>query len=119
MLYYREKILNAPRIQKYQDGRSMLGAGVGVPDGTLPQAVLNSQDALEKSRKLYELNLRRNFEIRRLGCFISPISCGHFYRVQNGPYANSVGEGFEINTGCAFGANLNIDKPNALNFMHN
>lgn len=106
----------------YRAGGSMRGVGAGGADGMFPQAVRNSQDAfwpLEKSRKIYEPALKEQFEVRRLGCYNCPINCGHYYVVSDGPYARSSGEGFQINTGRAFGSNLDIDDPAAIIEMHN
>lgn len=108
-------------VQKYRAGGTMVD-GAGGKDGTFPQAVRNSQDAfwpLEKSRKIYEPTLKEQHELRRLGCFNCPINCGHYYVVSEGPYAGSSGEGFQINTGRAFGSNLDIDNPEAIIAAHN
>ena len=118
----KRKLLNSEILAVYRAGGSMRFAGAGGPDGTFPQAVRNSRDdfwPLERSRKIYEPALKEGYEVRRLGCFNCPISCSHFYRVREGPYAGSAGEGFEINTGRAFGSNLDIDYPPAIIEAHN
>ena len=119
----RGKILDAEIIQIYREGGSMGFGGAGGPDGKFPQAVKNYDDEYwpeSKSRKIYEKTLKDNFEVRRLGCYnCSSISCSHFYRVSDGPYAGSAGEGFQINTARAFGSNLDIDDPSFVIAAHN
>jgi aldehyde:ferredoxin oxidoreductase len=117
----RCKLMASETISVYREGGTMLLAGAGGPDGTFPQGVQNDQDSywpLEKSYRICEPVLRENYEVRRLGCFNCPIACSHFYSVRNGPYAGSVGEGFEINSANAFGSNLDIDYPPAIIEMH-
>jgi aldehyde:ferredoxin oxidoreductase len=116
------KIMNSPIIDVYRAGGSMRFAGAGGPDGQFPQAVRNYQDSfwpLPKSRKIYEPALKLGYEIRRMGCFNCPISCSHFYRVNDGPYKGSCGEGFEINSARGFGSNLDIDYAPAIIEAHN
>lgn len=118
----RQKLLESEILAVYRAGGSMRFAGAGGADGTFPQAVRNTRDdfwPLERSRKIYEPALKEGYEVRRLGCFNCPISCSHFYRVKEGPYAGSAGEGFEINTGRAFGSNLDIDYAPAIIEAHN
>jgi aldehyde:ferredoxin oxidoreductase len=115
------KLLESETVAIYRKGGTMLLAGAGGPDGTFPQGVRNDQDsfwALEKSRRIGEPELRKRYEVRRLGCFNCPIHCSHFYAVPEGPYAGVAGEGFEINTANAFGSNLDIDDPAAILAMH-
>ncbi len=116
------KLLDSPIVAIYRAGGSMRFAGAGGANGTFPQAVRNYRDSfwpLEKSRKIYEPALKAGYEVRRLGCFNCPISCSHFYVVREGPYAGSAGEGFEINSGRAFGSNLDIDYAPAIIEAHN
>lgn len=119
----REKILEAEIIKIYREGGSMRFGGAGGPDGNFPQAVKNYDDEywpISKSRKIYEKTLKEKFEVRRLGCFnCSSISCSHFYKVSDGPFSPSAGEGFQINTARAFGSNLDIDDPNFVIAAHN
>jgi aldehyde:ferredoxin oxidoreductase len=55
-----------------------------------------------------------SFEVRKLACFNCPVSCSHVYRVTEGPYSGTIGEGVEANTIRAFGSNLDIDDPSAI-----
>jgi aldehyde:ferredoxin oxidoreductase len=117
----RRKLLESHILDVYRAGGSMRFAGAGGPDGQFPQAVRNYQDSfwpLEKSRKIYEERLKGDFEVRRLGCFGCPISCSHFYVVEDGPRAGVMGEGFEINSARAFGSNLDIDYAPAVIAAH-
>ena len=116
------KLLDSPLVAIYRAGGGMRFAGAGGAEGTFPQAVKNYRDSfwpLEKSRKIYEPALKAGYEVRRMGCFNCPISCSHFYAVKEGPYVGSAGEGFEINTGRAFGSNLDIDYAPAIIEAHN
>ena len=116
------KLMSSDIIKVYRAGGSMRFAGAGGPDGNFPQAVRNYQDSywpLEKSRRIYEPALKEGYERRKLGCFNCPISCSHFYAVEEGPYAGSAGEGFEINSARAFGSNMDIDYPPAIIEAHN
>jgi len=116
------KLMSSDIIKVYRAGGSMRFAGAGGPDGNFPQAVRNYQDSywpLEKSRRIYEPALKQGYERRKLGCFNCPISCSHFYAVEEGPYAGSAGEGFEINSARAFGSNMDIDYPPAIIEAHN
>lgn len=122
VLLCNSKLMASEYVQVYREGGPMKLGGVGGPDGNYPQSVRNAQDGywpLKKSRKIYEPALKEGYEVRRLGCFNCPISCSHFYAVQDGPYAGSAGEGFAINTARAFGSNLDIDYPPAVIEAHN
>jgi aldehyde:ferredoxin oxidoreductase len=116
------KLLRSGNVAVYRAGGSMRFAGAGGPDGTLPQAVCNTRNEFwppEKSRKISEPALKAGYEVRRMGCFACPIHCSHYYAVREGPYASSAGEGFQINSGRAFGSNLDIDYPPAIIGAHN
>ncbi len=118
----RERMLASPYLSLMREGGSMRLGGAGGPDFQGPQAVDNLQDEFwppEKSRQIAEPRLRELYQERQLGCFNCPISCSHFYRIKDGPYAGSAGEGFQVNTARGFGSNLNIDYAPALIEMHN
>jgi aldehyde:ferredoxin oxidoreductase len=115
------KLLASETVSVYREGGTMLLAGAGGPDGNFPQGVRNDQDSYwprSKSHRISEPELKRCYEVRRLGCFNCPIYCSHYYAVPDGPYAGTAGEGFEINSANAFGSNLDIDDPAAILRMH-
>jgi aldehyde:ferredoxin oxidoreductase len=115
------KLRESRVLDAYRAGGSMRFAGVGGPDGMMAQAVRNYQDSfwrLDKSRNIYETRLKEDFEVRMLGGFNCPISCSHFYAVEDGPYAGVVGEGLEINSGRAFGSNMDVDYGPAVISAH-
>ena len=118
----RQHMLSSPYLGLMRNGGSMRLGGTGGPDGTGPQSAFNTRDEfwpVAKSRQICEPTLQSRYEIRRLGCFNCPISCSHYYRVTEGPYAGSAGEGFQVNTARAFGSNLDIDCAPALIEAHN
>ncbi len=85
--------------------------------GTTAQPVRNYQDEdwdPEKTLQLKETAFRRQWEVRRTACFSCPIYCGHFYRIEEGPFRGTACEGMETNTVRAFGSNLDIDCAPAL-----
>ncbi len=61
---------------------------------------------------------KRDYEVRRLGYTSCPISCSHFYRVTDGPYAGLACEGIEINDLMNFVAKFEIDYAPAIINLH-
>ena len=120
--HVRQQMLASPYLALLREGGSMRLGGAGGPDGRGPQAVCNTRDEYwppERSRPISEPVLRAPYQVRRLGCFNCPINCSHFYAVKEGPYAGSMGEGFQVNTGRGFGSNLDINYAPALIEAHN
>jgi len=79
--------------------------------------VRNFQDdywSPEKVEKVRQEVLNEKFEIRKLACFNCPIYCSHLYRIEHGPHAGLVSEGFQLNLDWDFAGKLDIDDPVAL-----
>jgi len=93
------------------------GTQISTPMEGEDRGVRNHQDdgwTLERFAKIGWEIYRDKFEVGRLACFNCPVYCGHFYRVKEGPYAGTEGEGIEENTMRGLGTNLDIDTPEAI-----
>ncbi|MEM4251642.1 MAG: aldehyde ferredoxin oxidoreductase family protein [Candidatus Bathyarchaeia archaeon] len=58
--------------------------------------------------------LNERYEKRKLACFNCPLYCSHLYKIDSGPYAGLMCEGFQMNVDWDFSAKLDIDDPEAL-----
>ncbi|MBS7622277.1 aldehyde ferredoxin oxidoreductase family protein [Candidatus Bathyarchaeota archaeon] len=58
--------------------------------------------------------LNERYEKRKLACFNCPLHCSHLYKIDSGPYAGLMCEGFQMNVDWDFSAKLDIDDPEAL-----
>jgi len=89
------------------------GGTIAKINPNFPLPVRNYQDGNwgEKTRKIEEINFKKQYEIKRSGCFNCNIHCSHFYSIKDGPYAGLVCEGIQINAVRGFGSNLDIDDP--------
>ncbi|MEW6115061.1 MAG: aldehyde ferredoxin oxidoreductase C-terminal domain-containing protein, partial [Thermodesulfobacteriota bacterium] len=65
----------------------------------------------ERVQHLHWTVFRDRYEVRRFGCFNCPISCSHYFRVEDGPYRGTEGEGLELNAIRGLGQNFDIDNP--------
>jgi aldehyde:ferredoxin oxidoreductase len=61
---------------------------------------------------------KRDYEVRRQGYLACPLYCSHLYRIENGPYAGLVCEGFEFNDVWNFLNRLDINYPPAVIKLH-
>ncbi len=72
--------------------------------------VRNFQDGYwEKVDNVRADDLNEKFTVRRLACFGCPVPGSHWFRVPDGEFEGTKGEGFEANTIKDFGYKLDID----------
>jgi len=79
--------------------------------------VRNFQDDYWDSKKIDKIRqeaLNEKYEKRKLSCFNCPVYCSHFYKIDSGPYAGLMCEGFQTNIDWDFSAKLDIDDPVSL-----
>jgi len=73
---------------------------------------------LQKMKKTMPDVYEKEYEVKRQGYFACPLYCSHIYRIERGPYAGLVCEGFEFNDVWNFLNRLDIDYPPAVIKLH-
>lgn len=79
--------------------------------------VRNFQDDYWDNAKIERIRqeiLNERYEKRKLSCFNCPLCCSHFYKIDSGPHAGLMCEGFQTNIDWDFSAKLDIDDPEPL-----
>ncbi|MDP2729189.1 MAG: aldehyde ferredoxin oxidoreductase family protein [Dehalococcoidales bacterium] len=103
-----EKLMASPGQQQFREVGTM-GAIVGANNGRR----LNTRNAqsgyFEGADKLSSEAFHSQFESKHRGCAACPISCSHYYRVTEGPFACH-GESNEYGTTYPFGPKCGIDN---------
>jgi aldehyde:ferredoxin oxidoreductase len=77
----------------------------------------NFQDGFMEPKRLEKVStqvLYDNYIERRIGYYADPISCSHFYRVKEGPYAGTATEGIEGSGIWDFACTFDIDYAPAI-----
>jgi len=72
----------------------------------------------EKIKKMMPAIYKRDYEMGRRGYLACPFYCSHLYRIDEGPYAGLVCEGFEFNDVWNFMSRLDIDYLPAVIKLH-
>ena len=72
----------------------------------------------EKVKRNLPDRYRANHEVARRGYLSCPLYCSHIHRVEEGPYAGLVCEGFEFNDAWNFMSRLDIDDLPAIIKLH-
>lgn len=81
--------------------------------------VYNWQDnELQGWEKLRTDEFIRNYSKRSVACFGCPVHCSHYYRVDEGPFAGTCGEGPEYEAIVGFGLKLGITDYPAVLYMN-
>jgi len=68
----------------------------------------------EAARKLAPDVFDTGYKVRNIGYMGCPISCSNYYRIDEGPYAGTATEGFQLQTLNSMGGKLAIDYPPAI-----
>ncbi len=58
----------------------------------------------EDAEKISADVFMRKYAIRSVACFGCPLHCSHWYKIEGGPYSETIGEGLEYETICGFGS---------------
>ncbi|MFC1988203.1 aldehyde ferredoxin oxidoreductase family protein, partial [Chloroflexota bacterium] len=110
-----EKLMASPVQQEYRETGTMSN----IPRFNTMRG-LNTRNAqsgyFEGAEKLSSEAFHSQFETRHRGCAACPISCSHYYRVKEGPYACH-GESPEYGTIYPFGPKCGIDNFAAILLM--
>jgi aldehyde:ferredoxin oxidoreductase len=69
-----------------------------------------TSNTLEDWEKITIEGFHEKYEVGRVGCFGCPIHCRHQWRIPDGPYAGTYGEGPEYNAQISLGMMVNILK---------
>jgi len=114
-----ERIRTSPAANSFKTWGTFINPEFYNETGNLP--VRNFQDEYLSPDIIKKVNpelYKMKYEVRRLGYTACPMSCSHFYKVTDGPYAGLACEGFETNDTLNFIAKFEIDYPPAIIKLH-
>jgi aldehyde:ferredoxin oxidoreductase len=105
-----EQIVSVNRFKKYGTHGAWLTKNkiCGIPYKYFQDSCAPNQKAEKLDPEIYQ-----KIKVHDIG-YLCPFHCSKVYRVDEGPYAGLVTEGFELNTSSNFGGRLAIDEPTAI-----
>jgi aldehyde:ferredoxin oxidoreductase len=120
--HYNEKIIKYIYSAPSYEPRSTYGTSVLMniynAMGTLP--VRNSQLSFYQNADEISGEALVNKHIKRLkACFACPVHCSRYYEVNDGPYANTKGEGAEFETIVALGSRCDNNNLESILYANN
>lgn len=114
-----QRARTSPTVSPYREWGTFRAPEVFNALGHLP--VRNFQDEFLDERILQGVDpelCRQAYEVRRLGYTSCPVSCSHFYRIDEGPFAGLACEGIETNDVLNFVSKLEIGDMAAVIRLH-
>jgi aldehyde:ferredoxin oxidoreductase len=110
------KLANSPFLRMFRQQGTLFLIRSASQWRALP--TLNSQSGyFEGWENLTSEAFESQYAVKHRGCFACPISCSHYYRVKEGPYATH-GESNEYGTTYPFASKCGIDNLAAVLRMH-